>query len=109
MLILRKLVTLTLLFALMATSLQGQDPDTGMNDNSDENTASAYQESVHAAHWSIYIPIGIYVAAAIFLGIADTKHSQYFSHSRSDALGPAGSSSYSPETSSSGMSATFSH
>jgi hypothetical protein len=96
---LRKLMTLTLLFALMASSIQGQE---NYYDDQDENVSSAYQESVHAAHWSIYIPIAIYVVAAVYLGIADTHHSKEFSHSRSDALGPAG-------TSSSGSNGSFSH
>lgn len=79
---LSKLTQLTLLLTLLTTSLNGQE---SVND---ENYNSAYMESYHAVHWSIYIPLGIYAAAAIFLGIADTKHDESFSHSRSDALGP---------------------
>ena len=87
MLIYKKMTILTLFFAIMTSSIQGQEPEL------EECYDSAYMESCQSAHWSIYIPIAAYAAAAIFLGIADSKHSEHYAHSRSDALGPAGNSS----------------
>jgi hypothetical protein len=86
---LHKLVTLTLLFTIVTTSIQAQDAD----DQSDENYSSAYVQSSHAAHWSVYIPIAILVVAAVYLGLADEKHSNDSSSSDSqDGLGSIDSS-----------------
>ena len=83
---------LTLFFAILTSSIHGQTPV------QEENYDEAYMESYHSAHWSIYIPIAAYAAAAIFLGIADTTHTEHNAHSRLGGLGPiesySGSSSY---------------
>ncbi len=69
---LRKWVALTLLFTLVATSIQGQPTYIQQDDNT---YSSAYEDSSRTAHWSAYVPIGIMVAAAIWFGVADTSNS----------------------------------
>ena len=108
----RKITTLTLLLAVATCSVQGQESTADCCEAQASCAESGYMESVHAAHWSIYIPIGVYVAAAIFLGIADTESSPNFAHSRSDALGPADSHSHSKPSRgnySRSLSSSFSH
>lgn len=79
---LHRLFILTLLFAFVTTSIQGQ------NSCCDEVTecGSAYTEGAQTAHWSVYIPIAILVAAAIWFGVADRDHSTD-SYGSQDALG----------------------
>jgi hypothetical protein len=82
----KKFMLLTLFFAILTSSIQAQTP--AQTPVQEESYDEAYMESYHSAHWSIYIPIAAYAAAAIFLGFADTKHSEHNAHSRSGALGP---------------------
>ena len=85
---LHKLVTLTLLFTLVTTSVYGQN--TSIQEN--EDYSSAYMQSNYTAHWSAYIPLTIIVVAAIYLGIADTSSSQSSSRNSQDGLGSIDSS-----------------
>lgn len=79
---LHKFVTLTVLFALCTTSLQGQndfDPEA--------DTGSAYTQGSQTAHWSVYIPIAILVGAAIWFGVSDKNHDTSSYSDSQDALG----------------------
>jgi hypothetical protein len=63
------------------SSVQGQNEAFDEDEQQDINCSSAYQQSHHTAHWSAYVPITALVAAAIFLGIADNKHSTHYNSS----------------------------
>ncbi len=80
-------IVLTLLLTMTISSLQSQE-----NNENDADYSSAYQESSHTAHWSIYIPISILVAAAIYFGIADQNDSRSDYYDSQDALGSIGNS-----------------
>jgi hypothetical protein len=81
-----KFFVFTLIFAFASTSIQGQEycEETGM-----ECECPAYVEGSRTAHWSIYVPIAIIVAAAIWFGIADRNDckSDYYYTDSQDALG----------------------
>lgn len=77
----RKLVVLTLFCILIMSSVQGQNDAFDQDEQQDINWGSAYQQSSRTAHWSAYVPITTLVVAAIFLGIADNKHSTPYNSS----------------------------
>lgn len=85
---LRPLVALTLALTLVTSSMYGQDSYC----QEDGNYSSAYVESSHATHWSVYIPIAILVGAAIWFGIADRSHDHHSSSDSQDGLGSLASS-----------------
>ncbi len=91
MLNVQKLVTVSLFFSLLTASIRGQEQayDYNYENGQENNYSAAYQESVYSAHWSIYVPLAIFVVAAAYLGYSDTKRADSYSHNRSDALGPA--------------------
>lgn len=90
---LRKLTLLTLLFALVTTSIQAQEEDYSpySYDTQDENYSTAYQQGQRAAHWSAYIPLTAFVVTAIFFVLVDNHHTK--SHSCSGTSGHYGSRS----------------
>jgi NADH:ubiquinone oxidoreductase subunit 5 (subunit L)/multisubunit Na+/H+ antiporter MnhA subunit len=78
----RKLATLTLFCTLIMSSAHGQQNDAFYEDEGqDINSSLAYQQSSHTAHWSAYVPLTALVVGAIFLGIADNKHSTHYNSS----------------------------
>lgn len=91
----RKLCILTLATTLMVTLVQpmhSQEPyyeeaPTYAPQDAYYEDSSAYYGGARAAHWSAYVPIGALIAAAIWMGVADTHHandgSSYSGHSRS--------------------------
>lgn len=80
---LRSFVVLTLVLTLTTSSINGQEPCC----QEDESYSSAYMQSSHTAHWSVYIPIAILVGAAIWFGLADQKHESHDSNDSQDGLG----------------------
>ncbi|WP_068468317.1 hypothetical protein [Candidatus Protochlamydia phocaeensis] len=104
--ILRKYVMVALFFALATHSVYGQPAYNQEYDYSD----SAYTQGSRAAHWSVYVPIALFVAAGILFGIADKDHKGSHSHSGYDSydglgrLESYGSSSHSGGYSRSGYS-----
>lgn len=93
---LRKLMLLTLLFALATTSIQAQEGSYSPNlyETPDENYGNAYQQSSRAAHWSAYVPLTALIVAAILFGLADRNH-HHNHHSSSGSSSHYGSRSYS--------------
>jgi len=79
---LHKMMVLTLLFAFITTSIQGQD----CCEQSDD-CGCAYSQGSQTAHWSVYIPITILVGAAICFGVSDRGHSSSNYSDSQDALG----------------------
>jgi len=78
------LITFTLVLTCAISSIHAQDSC----QQEDGNFSSAYVESSHAAHWSVYIPIAILVGAAIWFGFADKdKDKGEDSNNSQDALG----------------------
>ncbi|MBA3720973.1 MAG: hypothetical protein H0W88_01060 [Parachlamydiaceae bacterium] len=81
--IFHKLALLTMLMAILTTPLRGQEPIEGsVADGTpvqeayvDDQSSPAYYGGARAAHWSAYVPIGVLIGAAIFLGFADKSHS----------------------------------
>jgi hypothetical protein len=96
---LRKFLMLTFFFVLVTHSVYGQPS----NQECENYVDSAYIQGSQVAHWSAYVPIAVFVAAGIFLGIADNNHKSSNSHASYDGLGPLESySSYSGRYSGSG-------
>lgn len=93
---LRKLMLLTLLFALATTSIQAQEESYSPNlyETPDENYGNAYQQSSRAAHWSAYVPLTVLIVAAIFFGLADRNHHHNHHYSSSGSSSHYGSRSY---------------
>lgn len=79
---LHKLVMLTLLFALVTSSIQGQNCC-----DQDDECGCAYTQGSQTAHWSVYIPIAILVVAAIWFGVSDRNHDHSSYSDSQDALG----------------------
>lgn len=80
---LHKMVVLTLLFALMTTSIHGQ-----VNcDQGDSECGGAYAQGSQTAHWSVYIPITILVVAAIGFSVSDKNHKHSDYSDSQDGLG----------------------
>lgn len=77
----RKLLIFLVLLAYTTAPLHAQEvtvddaivQDSELADSEDD--ASAYYGSARAAHWSAYVPIGVLIVAAIFMGFADKDHS----------------------------------
>lgn len=86
--VMNRFFILTLLFAFVTTSIQGQEccDETNM-----ECDGSAYMEASKTAHWSIYIPIAILVVAAIWFGVADQHDNSKSKYSYTDPLDGLGS------------------
>lgn len=88
---LRPWIHLMLFFAMMTTSIHGQEICNQEEDQSylqeNESCCEAYMESSHTAHWSVYVPLTILVAAAIYFGMADKKNHEHPSSGSQDALG----------------------
>jgi hypothetical protein len=80
---LHQFFTLTLLLTFATPSIHGQDPQY----QEDATYSSAYMQSSHAAHWSVYIPIALLVGAAIWFGVADRNHECHDYNDSQDALG----------------------
>ena len=78
-----KWVVFTLLFTLLTTSIQSQDN----YDQEDEAAGSAYVQSSQSAHWSVYVPITIFVVAAIWFGVSDKDHDLSSYKDSQDGLG----------------------
>jgi|GEM_PF-3072480 len=80
---LHQLAALVLIVTFAAPSVHGQD----LPPQEEEGCSSAYLQSRHAAHGSVYIPITILVGAAIWFGLADRNHKHDHSIDSQDALG----------------------
>lgn len=81
---LRQWIILTLFFTCTATSIQAHE----MDQEEYPSCGEAYIQSSHTAHWSVYVPITILIAAAIYFGIADQKNrGHHHSSDSQDALG----------------------
>lgn len=79
----RSFIALTLVLALTTSTIYSQEPYNQEN----ESYSSAYMQSSHTAHWSVYIPIAILVGAAIWFGMADSKRDRHHSSDSQDGLG----------------------
>lgn len=78
------IIVLCIMFTL--SSLQGQEI-CHQEKEEEEVCSEAYLQSSYTAHWSVYIPITLLVAAAIYFGLADQKHHDPSSSDPQDGLG----------------------
>ena len=100
----RKLILAILSMTLLMSSVHGQEniyqealPEAMITCES----TPAYCEGIQAAHWSVYVPIGALIVAAVWLGFADKQHGDCYSsyssycYDNSSSSGSSSSSSYS--------------
>lgn len=70
-----KIMTLTLLCVMPLTAIQSQEYTSNQYTNNaccgEPEASCAYNDSCRTAHWSVYVPIGIVVVAAVLFGLAD--------------------------------------
>lgn len=67
----RSIVLATLLVAFINFSVFAQDPPFQTQEYS-----TAYAESSHVTHWSVYIPVAALIAAGLWLGAQDGVRSK---------------------------------
>jgi hypothetical protein len=61
--------------SIQVSSIQAQGYDDMDQEWTDEEACCpAYVQGTQSAHWSIYIPISLFVVAAVWLGLADSNH-----------------------------------
>lgn len=74
----RNFIIFTVMLALIAGPINSQNPPqcTCPTEIEVDEQPTAYYESTCATHWSVYVPIGAIIAAAIWMGIADKHHEE---------------------------------